>query len=146
VQTNAASWSTWAQVTTSAVSDERVKDVLGNLDVECALSNIDRMEFKLFKFKEEHHTKEIRGATRRGVISQQIKQIDREYVKDVGGYWHLDQTPMLLDGLAAIQALSHRDKENKERITALESEVSDLKKQIADLTLVVNSLLANKAQ
>ena len=145
VQTNAASWGAWAQVTTSAVSDERVKDVLGNLDVECALSNIDRMEFKLFKFKEEHHTKEIRGATRRGVISQQIKQIDREYVKDVGGYWHLDQTPMLLDGLAAIQALSHRDRENKERITALESEVSDLRKQIADLTLVVNSLLANKA-
>ena len=144
IQTNAYSWSAWAQVTTSAVSDERMKDVLGNLDVECALSNIDRMEFKLFKFKEEHHTKEIRGATRRGVISQQIKQIDREYVKDVGGYWHLDQTPMLLDGLAAIQALSHRDRENKERIAALESEVSDLKKQIADLTQVVNSLLANK--
>lgn len=144
VQTNAYSWGAWVQVTTSAVSDERAKDILGNLDVECALSNIDRMEFKLFKFKEEHHTKEIRGATRRGVISQQIKQIDREYVKDVGGYWHLDQTPMLLDGLAAIQALSHRDRENKERITALESEVSDLKKQIADLTQVVNSLLANK--
>ena len=127
IQTNAQSWGAWAQVTTSAVSDERMKDVLGNLDVECALSNIDRMEFKLFKFKDEHHTKEIRGATRRGVISQQIKQIDREYVKDVGGFWHLDQTPMLLDGLAAIKALRARDVDNKEKIAKLEKEVEELK-------------------
>ena len=133
IQTNNSSWSAWAQVTTSAVSDERMKDVLGNLDVECALSNIDRMEFKLFKFKDEHHTKEIRGATRRGVISQQIKQIDREYVKDVGGFWHLDQTPMLLDGLAAIKALRARDVENKERISKLEKEVEELKAAVSAL-------------
>lgn len=133
VQTNDSSWSAWAQVTTSAVSDERMKDVLGNLDVECALSNIDRMEFKLFKFKDEHHTKEIRGATRRGVISQQIKQIDREYVKDVGGLWHLDQTPMLLDGLAAIKALRARDVDNKERISKLEKEVAELKDLLSKL-------------
>ncbi|URC25571.1 tail fiber protein [Escherichia phage EC167] len=133
IQTNASSWSAWAQVTTSAVSDERMKDVLGNLDVECALSNIERMEFKLFKFKDEHHTKEIRGATRRGVISQQIKQIDREYVKDVGGLWHLDQTPMLLDGLAAIKALRARDVDNKERISKLEKEVAELKELLSKL-------------
>lgn len=133
IQTNNSSWSAWAQVTTSAVSDERMKDVLGNLDVECALSNIDRMEFKLFKFKDEHHTKEIRGATRRGVISQQIKQIDREYVKDVGGLWHLDQTPMLLDGLAAIKALRARDVDNKERISKLEKEVAELKELLSKL-------------
>ncbi|ASV44893.1 hypothetical protein vBEcoS95_90 [Escherichia phage vB_EcoS-95] len=133
IQTNDSSWSGWVQLTTSAVSDERLKDVMGDMNVECALDNINRMEFKLFKFKEEHTTKKNAGATRRGVISQQIRAIDKEYTKDVGGFWHLDQTPMLLDGLAAIKALRARDVENKERIDNLEREVDELKSMVAKL-------------
>lgn len=133
VQTNAASWGGWVQLTTSAVSDERLKDVMGDMNVECALDNINRMEFKLFKFKEEHTTKKNVGATRRGVISQQIRAIDKEYTKDVGGFWHLDQTPMLLDGLAAIKALRARDVDNKERISKLEKEVAELKELLSKL-------------
>lgn len=132
VQTNAAAWGGWHQVTMSAVSDERLKDIKGNLNVEGALDNINRMEFKLFNFKEEM----IQGkdkTTRRGVISQQIRMIDKEYVKNVGGYWHLDQTPMLLDGLAAIKALRARDEESKERIAKLEGEVEELKSMVAAL-------------
>lgn len=144
VQTNAAAWGGWQQVTMSAVSDERLKDIKGNLNVEGALDNINRMEFKLFNFKEEM----IQGkakTTRRGVISQQIRMIDKEYVKNVGGYWHLDQTPMLLDGLAAIKALRARDEENKERISKLESlieaqkaEIESLKSAVASLQIVVS--------
>lgn len=133
VQTNAAAWSGWVQLTTTAVSDERLKDVMGSMNVECALDNINRMEFKLFKFKEEHATKENVGATRRGVISQQIRMIDKEYTREIGGYYHLDQTPMLLDGLAAIKALRARDEENKERIAKLEGEVEELKAMVAAL-------------
>lgn len=133
VQTNAASWGGWVQLTTSAASDERLKDVIGDMNVECALDNINRMEFKLFKFKEEHTTKKNIGATRRGVISQQIRTIDKEYTKDVGGFWHLDQTPMLLDGLAAIKALRARDVDNKERISKLEKEVAELKELLSKL-------------
>lgn len=132
VQTNEAAWGVWQQVTMSAVSDERLKDIKGNLNVEGALDNINRMEFKLFNFKEEM----IQGkakTTRRGVISQQIRMIDKEYVKNVGGYWHLDKTPMLLDGLAAIKALRARDEENKERIAKLEGEVEELKAMVAAL-------------
>lgn len=133
IQTNDSSWSGWVQLTTSAVSDERLKDVMGDMNVECALDNINRMEFKLFKFKEEHTTKKNIGATRRGVISQQIRTIDKEYTKDVGGFWHLDQTPMLLDGLAAIKALRARDVDNKERISKLEKEVAELKELLSKL-------------
>lgn len=133
IQTNNSSWGGWVQLTTSAVSDERLKDVMGDMNVECALDNINRMEFKLFKFKEEHTTKKNVGATRRGVISQQIRAIDKEYTKDVGGFWHLDQTPMLLDGLAAIKALRARDVDNKERISKLEKEVAELKELLSKL-------------
>lgn len=135
-QTNDSPWSAWLQVTTSAVSDERLKNVLGNLNVEGALDNINRMEFKLFKFKEE----QIEGkepTLRRGVISQQLRLIDKEYTKEVGGYYHLDQTPMLLDGLAAIKALRARDEQNKERIADLESRLSALEG-------LVNRLIENK--
>ena len=133
IQANDSSWGGWVQLTTSAASDERLKDVIGGMNVECALDNINRMEFKLFKFKEEHTTKKNIGATRRGVISQQIRTIDKEYTKDVGGFWHLDQTPMLLDGLAAIKALRARDVDNKERISKLEKEVAELKELLSKL-------------
>lgn len=138
VQTNAQAWQPWYQVTTSAVSDERLKDIKGNLNIEGALDNINRMEFKLFTFK----TEQVEGkakTTRRGVISQQIRQIDKEYVKNVGDYWHLDQTPMLLDGLAAIKALRARDEANKARIAELESKVENMQSQIDQIMAMLNS-------
>lgn len=132
-QTNDSAWSEWLQLTTSAVSDERLKNVLGNLNVEGALDNINRMEFKLFKFKEE----QVEGkepTLRRGVISQQLRLIDKEYTKEIGGYYHLDQTPMLLDGLAAIKALRERDEDNKVRIAKLESDIEELKAMVLALS------------
>lgn len=132
INTNAGAWGGWSKITMSAVSDERLKNILGNLNVEGALDNINRMEFKLFKFKEE------KGATkqptvRRGVISQQIRMIDKEYTNEIGGFYHLDQTPMLLDGLAAIKALRARDEENKKRIADLESRISAFEDMIKKL-------------
>ncbi|WVX93029.1 tail fiber protein [Escherichia phage BUCT-XGG-1] len=133
VNTNKGAWGGWAQLTTSAVSDERLKNVLGSLNVEGALDNINRMEFKLFKFKEE----QVEGkepTLRRGVISQQLRLIDKEYTKEIGGYYHLDQTPMLLDGLAAIKALRERDEDNKVRIAKLESDIEELKAMVLALS------------
>lgn len=122
-------WTGWKEITTAAVSDATLKDIKGNLNLEGALDNINRMEFKLFRFKDDKPEK----SARRGVISQQIKTIDKEYVKKVGDILTLDQTPMLLDGLAAIKALRKRDEENKERIAKLESEVAELKEIVAAL-------------
>ncbi len=116
-------WRDWLKVTTAAVSDENLKDIKGNLNVEGALDNINRMEFKLFRYLKDSPER----SARRGVIAQQVRNIDREYTTKVGDQLHLDTTPMLLDGLAAIQALTKRDQENKERISTLEKEVEELK-------------------
>lgn len=133
VNTNKGGWQPWLEYTMSAVSDERLKDVLGSLNVEGALDNINRMDFKLFRFKEERdHNKA--PTVRRGVISQQLRGIDKEYTKLIGGYYHLDRTPMLLDGLAAIKALRARDEANKAEIAELKAAVAELKAAVAALT------------
>ncbi|QGH77259.1 tail fibers protein [Escherichia phage BEK2-2] len=129
-QTNNSAWAGWYELTKTAVSDERLKNVKGNLNVEGALDNINRMEFKVFSFKDEKAGK----GYRRGVISQQIRQIDKEYTKEIGGYYHLDQTPMLLDALAAIKALRARDEANKAEIAELKAAVAELKAAVAALT------------
>ncbi|EOV0588736.1 pyocin knob domain-containing S74 family peptidase [Cronobacter sakazakii] len=122
-------WQPWREFTMAAVSDERLKDVKGSFNVEAGLDNINRMEFKLFRYKWD---KPERSA-RRGVIAQQIMQIDKEYVKDVGENMVLDQTPMLLDALAAIKALRQRDEDNKARIAALEMEQARLQASVSSL-------------
>lgn len=122
-------WRDWLKVTTAAISDESLKDVKGNLNVEGALDNINRMEFKLFRYLKDSPER----STRRGVIAQQVRNIDREYTTKVGDQLHLDTTPMLLDGLAAIQALTKRDNENKERIFGLQKEIAELKAVVDNL-------------
>lgn len=115
-------WTAWNKVTTAPISDENMKDIRGSLNVEGALDNVNRMEFKIFAFKGDESQR-----YRRGVISQQIKKIDKDYVSQVADHLCLDPTPMLLDGLAAIKALRARDEENKERIYKLEREIEELK-------------------
>ena len=100
---NTNAWSPWKEIMTSAVSDGTMKNIGDDIDLEEALLNICRMEFKHFTFKDDETQ-----TPRRGVISQQIETIDPEYVKEIGGILHLDQTPMLLDALAAIKALTIR--------------------------------------
>lgn len=122
-------WRNWLKVTTAAISDESLKDIKGNLNVEGALDNINRMEFKLFRYLNDSPER----STRRGVIAQQVRLIDREYTTKVGDQLHLDTTPMLLDGLAAIQALTKRDNENKEKISRLQKEIEELKDVVSVL-------------
>ncbi|WP_152064248.1 tail fiber domain-containing protein [Escherichia coli] len=128
IQTNNSSWSAWNQITMSAVSDQSVKSIQGDLDTKVALSNINKMEFKDFTFNDTPEK------ARRGVISQQIRTIDPQYVNKIGELYHLDQTPMLLDGLAAIQELS---KEND----TLKAQLADQQLQLDELRAVVTQLL-----
>ena len=122
---NTNGWAPWKEITTSAISDETMKDIGDALDPEEALQNILRMEFKHFIFKgDESQTQ------RRGVISQQIKNIDPEYVKKIGDLLHLDQTPMMLDGLAAIQALLRRDELKNEEILNMKNALKELRAMI----------------
>lgn len=124
----AGTWRDWVGFTTYALSDISYKDIIGDLDNCTALSNINRMEFKEFTFKNDSLNR-----VRRGVISQQIQTIDNEYVKDIGGRLHLDQTPMLLDGLAAIQELSTRNDSLKSTIQGQQSQIDELKALVQQL-------------
>lgn len=122
----------WEELQKAGTSDERVKDIRGNMNVESALDNINRMEFKLFKYTFDEDSR----SARRGVIAQQIMKIDREYVHfndNTPGMMTLDANPLLTDSMAAIKALRARDVENKERISKLESEVEELKNLVKNL-------------
>jgi hypothetical protein len=119
----------WVRVTTSAVSDERLKNIKGELNVQGALDNINRMEFKIFTFKNDETQR-----ARRGVIAQQVREIDKDYTWQVGEYLHLDPTPLILDGLAAIQALSNQN-------DSLVEKIEDQQQQIDELKALVQSLI-----
>ena len=121
----------WNTLQKSGTSDIRFKDVKGNLNVECALDNISRMNFKLFRYTFDSNER----SARRGIIAQDAMMIDSEYVHSdsVSGIMTLDINPLLMDGLAAIKALRARDVENKERISKLEKEVEELKAAVSAL-------------
>ena len=156
------------EVSWAGTSDLRYKDNVVDYDGLQSLENIKAMNLIKFTYKDDDRKRE-----RRGVAAQQIMEIDPCYVKKSEGSYIdangeqvnieklvLDTNPLLMDALCAIKVLSAQVGELKEenadlradttsreeQITALTLEVSDLKKQIADLTLVVNSLLANRAQ
>ena len=119
----------WKELQQAGTSDERVKDIKGRMNVEVALENINRMEFKLFKYTFDDNSR----SARRGVIAQQIMKIDREYVHfndNTPGMMTLDLNPLVTDSMAAIKALKARDEANKERIGKLEGEVEELKSMI----------------
>lgn len=127
-----ASTAPWSRVQDAGTSDARVKDIKGNLNVEAALDNINRLEFKLFRYTFD----EPERSTRRGIIAQQAATVDREYVHDheVPGMMTLDLNPLVADCLAAIKALRARDEANKAEIAELKAAVADLKAAVAALT------------
>lgn len=117
---------TWSRVQDAGTSDARVKDIKGNLNVEAALDNINRLEFKLFRYTFD----EPERSARRGIIAQQAATVDREYVHDheVPGMMTLDLNPLVADCLAAIKALRARDEANKAEIAELKAAVAALTK------------------
>lgn len=123
---------TWSRVQDAGTSDARVKDIKGNLNVEAALDNINRLEFKLFRYTFDEPDR----SARRGIIAQQAATVDKEYVHyhDTPGMMTLDLNPLLSDSMAAIKALRLRDEDNKKRISNLESRVSALEDMIKKLT------------
>lgn len=94
-------------------SDARLKDVKGPLDKDEVLRKVNSLDFVNFTFKNDE-----KEELRRGVIAQQARDVDDQYVKHQvlpasGKYPEvdvlaLDPTPLLLDALAAIQVLTKR--------------------------------------
>ncbi|HDR2864693.1 TPA: tail fiber domain-containing protein [Enterobacter asburiae] len=108
----------------AGTSDINFKHVNGDLDVHESLSNIEQMEFKRFYYLDDESETE-----RRGVIAQQIEQIDSEYVHgaESTGKMTLDLNPLIMDSLAAIQCLSTYIKEQQTQIDELKALIESLK-------------------
>ena len=106
----------WTQMQSVGTSDINFKHVKGDLDVADSLENICQMEFKRFYYLDDDEQTE-----RRGVIAQQIEQIDKEYVHSAEGVGKmtLDLNPLMMDALAAIKALN--------------AKVAELSKQVDEL-------------
>ncbi|EIP9221076.1 tail fiber domain-containing protein [Salmonella enterica] len=99
-------------VNMTPASDITLKREIQNYDGQQSLDNIEAMELKTFIFKDD-----VQNRVRRGVIAQQVEQIDPQYVKTrtyILGEGvervqkELDSNVLLLDALAAIKVLSAR--------------------------------------
>lgn len=102
-------------LTKSAVSDRTLKTDIEDTDGKQSLSNIEAMRLRTFVYINDEQKR-----VRRGVIAQELEEIDPLYVKTRTYYIEpgksrvqkeLDTNALLLDALAAIKVLSDRVKE-----------------------------------
>ena len=126
-------------------------------DLKDNIEEIQNATESLRKMKGYTYTLKENGMPYAGVIAQEVMEALPEAVSGFTKYTDLEGPTLTgeqlvgeerfysVDYAAITGLLVQAGRESDSRISALESEVSDLKKQIADLTLVVNSLLANKA-
>lgn len=111
----------WQKVTSAAVCDATLKDEITDTDGTLSLENIKAMELKTFVYKDDDKRR-----VRRGVIAQQIRNIDPCYVKEVHNGDEvnlvLDSNPLLLDAISAVKVLARQVEELQAEIKALKGE------------------------
>ncbi|HBH15190.1 MAG TPA: phage tail protein [Leclercia adecarboxylata] len=115
----------WRAITTTAISDQSLKDDITDTDGQDSVANIERMNPVTFIYKNDKSRH-----TRRGFIAQQLEAIDEQYIRRVNGAvgddgnlrenLTLDTNPLLMDALTALRVLIISDKEKEQRIMALE--------------------------
>lgn len=114
----------------AGLSDINYKDNVVAYDGLQSLKNIKAMNLVKFTYKDDDQKRE-----RRGVIAQQVREIDPCYVKESEASYQdengnvvdnkrlvLDTNPLLMDALCAIKALSAQVDELKEEIRKLKGE------------------------
>ena len=114
----------------AGLSDINYKDNVVAYDGLQSLKNIKAMNLVKFTYKDDDRKRE-----RRGVIAQQVREIDPCYVKESEASYQddngnvvenkrlvLDTNPLLMDALCAIKALSAQVDELKEEIRKLKGE------------------------
>lgn len=112
-----------ARYQAKGTSDIGLKDNIRDFDGKQSLENIEAMDFKKFEYKSKP------GIERRGVMAQDLKLIDPEYVTRGANtevtpegevieteFLALDTNPLLMDALAAIKVLSAEVCELKEKL------------------------------
>ncbi|MCT4701239.1 tail fiber domain-containing protein, partial [Enterobacteriaceae bacterium H20N1] len=119
----------WREISTTAVSDERVKSSITETDGALSVENIEKLNPVTFIFNDDED-----NHLRRGFIAQEVEQIDPQYIKKFNGridesgdaeeLLTLDTNPLLMDALTVLHVLIKRDKKKDERIAALEIMVS----------------------
>lgn len=121
---------THGDVVFAGLSDINYKDNVVAYDGLQSLKNIKSMNLVKFTYKDDDQKRE-----RRGVIAQQVREIDPCYVKETDVSYQdadgnvvenkrlvLDTNPLLMDALCAIKALSAQVEELKEEIRKLKGE------------------------
>lgn len=121
---------THGDVVFAGLSDINYKDNVVAYDGLQSLKNIKAMNLVKFTYKDDDQKRE-----RRGVIAQQVREIDPCYVKESEASYQdengnvvenkrlvLDTNPLLMDALCAIKALSAQVDELKEEIRKLKGE------------------------
>ncbi|UVN00214.1 MAG: chaperone of endosialidase [Bacteriophage sp.] len=124
------SGTTHGDVVFAGLSDINYKDNVVAYDGLQSLKNIKSMNLVKFTYKDDDQKRE-----RRGVIAQQVREIDPCYVKESDISYQdadgnvvenkrlvLDTNPLLMDALCAIKALSAQVDELKEEIRKLKGE------------------------
>lgn len=114
----------------AGLSDINYKDNVVDYDGLQSLENIKAMNLVKFTYKDDEQKRE-----RRGVIAQQVREIDPCYVKESDASYQgedgnvvenkrlvLDTNPLLMDALCAIKVLSAQVEELKEEIKKLKGE------------------------
>lgn len=114
----------------AGLSDINYKDNVVDYDGLQSLENIKAMNLVKFTYKDDDQKR-----ARRGVIAQQVREIDPCYVKESDASYQdedgnvvenkrlvLDSNPLLMDALCAIKALSAQVDELKEEIRKLKGE------------------------
>lgn len=114
----------------AGLSDINYKDNVVAYDGLQSLKNIKAMNLVKFTYKDDDQKRE-----RRGVIAQQVREIDPCYVKESEASYQdengnvvdnkrlvLDTNPLLMDALCAIKALSAQVDDLKEEIRKLKGE------------------------
>ena len=130
-------------------SDINYKENVKSYDGMQSIENIKKMELVTFNFKDDE-----RKRNRRGVIAQQIEEIDEAYVKHtfeecgddilndegvkIGNTKKrerlvLDSNVLLLDLICATKVLINESEESKKKIETLEKEVAELKAAVSAL-------------
>ena len=120
----------YGDVVFAGLSDINYKDNVVDYDGLQSLENIKAMNLVKFTYKDDEHKR-----ARRGVIAQQVREIDPCYVKESDASYQdedgnvvenkrlvLDTNPLLMDALCAIKALSAQVDELKEEIRKLKGE------------------------
>ena len=103
---NASSWSSY--------SDERLKDISGNID--SALDKVDAMRGVYFSWKEDEESK-----TYCGLIAQEVEAVLPEVIDDDSDYKQVRYTEIIPLLVEAIKELKAQNKTLKARIETLEN-------------------------